>query len=199
MIRVYYLIIIIYFFFGCSPEHCPTENKVCGFVWKNHIIKDTSFGNQVITNSAFLSNETFRPPKKTTWNDFMASIWMISWILYCWLLIWIKRWWAEVTTRRPRFWRTPAILVGGSEFSSWQWYFGSSPPRQDATVDGKNPAPVEVGSLSHYLRALCVSGGARFFPSTVFLDTTRMTWWWHYIFKLEGLNLNLHVPRLHPD
>ena len=125
-----------------------------GFVWKNHIIKDTSFGkkDQVITSSAFLSNETFRPPKKTTWNDFRASIWRISWILYRWLLIWIKRCWAKVTTRRPRFWRTPAILVGDSEFSSWQWYFGSSPPKQDATVDGKNPAPIEISSLSHYLQ-----------------------------------------------
>ena len=36
------------------------------------------------------------------------------------------------------------------------------------TVDGWNPAPVEVGSLSHYLQGFStIPGGARFQPSTV--------------------------------
>ena len=35
------------------------------------------------------------------------------------------------------------------------------------TVDGRNPAPVEVNSLSHYLRrVLYIPDGARFLPST---------------------------------
>jgi len=42
------------------------------------------------------------------------------------------------------------------------------------TVDGRNPAPVLVGSLSHYLQGfytfqvLYIPGGAGFLPSTVF-------------------------------
>ena len=37
------------------------------------------------------------------------------------------------------------------------------------TVDGRNPAPVEVGSLSHDLQGfiLYIPGGAGFLPSTV--------------------------------
>ena len=36
------------------------------------------------------------------------------------------------------------------------------------TVDGRNPAPVEVGSLSNYLRAvLYIPGGAGLLPPTV--------------------------------
>ena len=35
------------------------------------------------------------------------------------------------------------------------------------TIDGRNPAPVEVGSLSHYLQGLCIPGDAGFLPSTV--------------------------------
>ena len=36
------------------------------------------------------------------------------------------------------------------------------------TVDGRNPAPVEVGSLSHYLQCLYIPGGCLgFLPSTV--------------------------------
>ena len=35
-------------------------------------------------------------------------------------------------------------------------------------VDGRNPAPVEIGSLSHYLQGgLYIPGGAGFLPSTV--------------------------------
>ena len=40
------------------------------------------------------------------------------------------------------------------------------------TVDGRNPAPVEVGSLSHYLQSTSffyISGGAGFLPSAVFV------------------------------
>ena len=37
------------------------------------------------------------------------------------------------------------------------------------TVGGRNPASVEVGSLSHYLesRVFIIPGGAGFFPSTL--------------------------------
>ena len=35
-------------------------------------------------------------------------------------------------------------------------------------TDGRNPEPVEVGGLSHYLQGLYIPGGTGFFPSTVF-------------------------------
>ena len=35
------------------------------------------------------------------------------------------------------------------------------------TVDGRNPAPVEVGSLFHFLQGFYIQGGAGFQPSTV--------------------------------
>ena len=39
------------------------------------------------------------------------------------------------------------------------------------TVDGKNPAPVDVDSLSHYLQGFStIPGGAGFLPSTVLLE-----------------------------
>ena len=37
--------------------------------------------------------------------------------------------------------------------------------RLSTTVDGWSPAPVEVGSLSHYFHGLCIPGGAGFLPS----------------------------------
>ena len=40
--------------------------------------------------------------------------------------------------------------------------------KEHITVDGKNPAAVEVGSLFHYLqRFFCIPGCAAFLPSTV--------------------------------
>ena len=41
----------------------------------------------------------------------------------------------------------------------------ASSHRLSTTVDGWNPAPVEVGSLSHYFHGLCIPGGAGFLPS----------------------------------
>jgi len=35
------------------------------------------------------------------------------------------------------------------------------------TVDGKNPAPVEVGRLSHYVQGFYIAGGAGFLPYSV--------------------------------
>ena len=35
-------------------------------------------------------------------------------------------------------------------------------------TDGRNPEPVEVGGLSHYLQGLYIPGGTGFLPSTVF-------------------------------
>ena len=35
------------------------------------------------------------------------------------------------------------------------------------TVDGRNPAPVEVGRLSHYVQGFYIPGGAGFLPYTV--------------------------------
>ncbi len=42
-----------------------------------------------------------------------------------------------------------------------------SHPIQHDTVDGRNPVPVEVGSLSQYLQAFDIPSGAGFLPSTV--------------------------------
>ena len=153
MIRVYYLISIIYIFFlRMLPR--ALSNREQG-LWI--CLKESHHKGYIIWKSSHNEFSIFiewnvSSPQKNHLEWFHGIYLRISWILYCWLLIWIKRCWAEVTSRRPRFWRTPAILVGDSEFSSWQRYFGSSPPRRDATVDGKNPAPVEVGSLSHYLQ-----------------------------------------------
>ena len=41
------------------------------------------------------------------------------------------------------------------------------------TVGGRNPAPVEVGSLSHYLQG---PGGAGFLPSTAILPFKNLFW-----------------------
>ena len=55
-----------------------------------------------------------------------------------------------------------------SHEGAWHEFLGKLLWCRYTTVDGRNPAPVEVGSFSHYLRAF-YPGGARFPPSTVWL------------------------------
>ena len=42
-----------------------------------------------------------------------------------------------------------------------------APPISHGTVDGRNHAPVEVGSLSIIYKVFCIPSGAGFLPSTV--------------------------------
>ena len=44
------------------------------------------------------------------------------------------------------------------------------------TVDGSNPAPVEVGSFPRYLKVLYIPGGAGFLPSTVSKEHVGLCW-----------------------
>ena len=46
---------------------------------------------------------------------------------------------------------------------------GSCNENNPGDTVGRNPAPVEVGSLSHYLHFFYISGGAGFLPSAVFV------------------------------
>ena len=62
------------------------------------------------------------------------------------------------------------LLPSFPALSALPWWHHRTPDAknmQGATVDGRNPAPVVICSLSHYLQGLCIPGGAGFLPSTV--------------------------------
>ena len=58
-------------------------------------------------------------------------------------------------------WRTTGLAAGAKDITVW--------PQSSNTIDGRNPAPVEVGSLVYTIifRALYIPGNAGFLPPTV--------------------------------
>ena len=75
----------------------------------------------------------------------------------------------------------------------WEEIIHIPPKKKSGTVDGWNSAPVEVGSLFHYLQGFInIPGGAGFPPWTVPHGSDRY-------YKLEDWLLGFGVPGYHPE
>ena len=68
-------------------------------------------------------------------------------------------------------WKCPAAKAWRKNGANWRHAKCAIPAIASSalhgTVDGRNLAPVEVGSLSHYFQGFIHPGGAGFLPSTV--------------------------------